>query len=84
MEHSWQKAIRDNLLVLLTLTTGAADAASFLRLGHVFSSVITGNVVLLGLAAAIRSVPQAIHSIVAVAGYMVGVLIGAPIAGRRA
>jgi uncharacterized membrane protein YoaK (UPF0700 family) len=83
VEHSWQKAIRDNLLVLLTLTTGAADAASFLRLGHVFSSVITGNLVLLGLAAALRSGPQAIHSSVAVAGYMVGVLIGAPIAARR-
>ena len=45
-------ATRDGLLVLLTLTTGAVDASSFLHLGNVFSSVITGNLVLLGLSAA--------------------------------
>jgi uncharacterized membrane protein YoaK (UPF0700 family) len=84
MEHSWQKAIRDNLLVLLTLTTGAVDASSILRVGHVFSSVITGNLVLLGIAAATLRGPAAIHSAVALAGYMVGVLIGAPIASRQA
>ena len=84
MEHAWQKAIRDNLLVLLTLTTGAVDASSILRVGHVFSSVITGNLVLLGVAAATLRGPQAVHSAVAVAGYMLGVLIGAPIASRQA
>jgi uncharacterized membrane protein YoaK (UPF0700 family) len=75
---------RDGLLVLLTLTTGAVDASSFLHLGNVFSSVITGNLILLGVAAATRSSSLAIHSGTALAGYSVGVLIGALIATRRA
>ncbi|HCU95841.1 MAG TPA: hypothetical protein DHU96_25250 [Actinobacteria bacterium] len=42
MADSSRGAVRDSLLVLLTLTTGAVDASCFLHLGHVFSSVITG------------------------------------------
>lgn len=37
--------------VLLTFAAGSTDLACFLRLGHVFASVMTGNLVLLGLAA---------------------------------
>ena len=83
MKHSGRGAVRDGLLVLLTLTTGAVDASCFLHLGNVFSSVITGNLVLLGVAAATASSSLAIHSGTALAGYSVGVLIGAPIATRR-
>jgi uncharacterized membrane protein YoaK (UPF0700 family) len=72
--------IRDSLVVLLTVTTGAVDAASFLALGHVFGSVITGNLVLLGVAANAAQPGLAAHSGVALAGYMAGVAIGAPIA----
>ena len=77
-------ATRDGLLVLLTLTTGAVDVSSYLHLGNVFSSVITGNLVLLGLSAATLSASLAVHSGVALAGYSAGVLAGAPIAARRA
>ena len=84
MTRSRRGAARDGLLVLLTLTTGAVDAASFLHLGNVFSSVITGNLILLGVAAANGSSSLAIHSGTALAGYSVGVLIGAPVATRRA
>lgn len=84
MTRSRRGAARDGLLVLLTLTTGAVDASSFLHLGNVFSSVITGNLILLGVAAATRSSSLAIHSGTALAGYSVGVLIGALIATRRA
>jgi len=84
MTRSRHGAVRDGLLVLLTLTTGAVDASCFLHLGNVFSSVITGNLVLLGVAAATQSASLAIHSGVALAGYSAGVLIGAPIATRRA
>jgi len=84
MTRSRRGAARDGLLVLLTLTTGAVDASSFLHLGNVFSSVITGNLILLGVAAATQSSSLAIHSGTALAGYSVGVLIGAPIATRRA
>jgi len=52
MKHTARGAARDGLLVLLTLTTGAVDASCFLHLGHVFSSVVTGNLILLGVAAA--------------------------------
>ena len=84
MKHSGRGTVRDGLLVLLTLTTGAVDASCFLHLGDVFSSVITGNLVLLGVAAATQSGSLAIHSGTALAGYSAGVLIGAPIATRRA
>ena len=74
---------RDWLVVLLTITSGAVDAASFLALGHVFGSVITGNLVLLGVAAS-RALPGlAVHSGVALAGYVAGVAIGAPLAVHR-
>jgi uncharacterized membrane protein YoaK (UPF0700 family) len=83
MTRSRHGAVHDGLLVLLTLTTGAVDASCFLHLGNVFSSVITGNLVLLGVAGATQSASLAIHSGVALAGYSAGVLIGAPIATRR-
>ena len=83
MKNSGRGAVRDGLLVLLTLTTGAVDASCFLHLGNVFSSVITGNLILLGVAGATASSSLAIHSGTALAGYSVGVLIGAPIATRR-
>jgi uncharacterized membrane protein YoaK (UPF0700 family) len=73
---------RDLLVVLLTLPTGAVDAACFLHLGHVFSSVVTGTMVLLGIAAGSHDPSLAIHCAVALASYTSGVLIGAPIAVR--
>ena len=75
--------ICDSLVVLLTLTTGAVDATSFLALGNVFSSVITGNMVLLGVAAGAARPALAVHSGVALAGYVAGVAIGAPLAAHR-
>lgn len=77
---------RDLLVVLLTLPTGAVDAACFLHLGHVFSSVVTGTMVLLGVAAGTHAPSLAIHCGVSLASYTGGVIIGAPIAvwsGRR-
>ncbi len=67
-------------MVLLTLPTGAVDAACFLHLGHVFSSVVTGTMVLLGIAAGSHDTSLAIHCGVALASYTCGVLIGAPLA----
>jgi uncharacterized membrane protein YoaK (UPF0700 family) len=74
---------RDYRVVLLTVTSGAVNAVSFLALGKVFSSVITGNLVLLGVSATTHSSVEAIHASVALAGYVAGVLIGAPLAARR-
>jgi uncharacterized membrane protein YoaK (UPF0700 family) len=76
-------SIRDSLVVLLTLATGAVDATSFLALGNVFSSVVTGDMVLLGAAAGTSRPELAVHSSVALAGYLAGVAAGAPLAARR-
>lgn len=63
--------------VALTVGTGATDVAAFTRLGDVFASVMTGNLVLLGLAAARLSGTLAVHTLVAFAGYVAGVAAGA-------
>ena len=73
---------RDFLVVVLAFGSGVADVTTFLALGKVFSSVITGNLVILGLAAASTEPNQALRAGLAVAGYSAGVLIGVPIAGR--
>ena len=72
---------RDVLVVVLTVTTGALDAVSYLRLGKVFSSVITGNLVLLGVAAGQQTAVLALHAGVALAGYGTGVVAGGRLAG---
>jgi uncharacterized membrane protein YoaK (UPF0700 family) len=70
---------RDQLLTLiaiaLTFASGATDVGAFTRLGGVFTSVMTGNIVFFGLAAAERSVSLATHTTVAIAGYIAGVAV---------
>jgi uncharacterized membrane protein YoaK (UPF0700 family) len=65
------------LAVVLTLGTGATDVASFTRLGNVFTSVMTGNLVLLGLGVGRQSGALAAHAVAAFAGYLAGVAAGA-------
>ena len=72
---------RDVLLVVLTLTTGVLDAVTFVRLGNVFSSVITGNLALLGVAAGERDTTLALNAGLALGGFAAGVLAGATLAG---
>jgi uncharacterized membrane protein YoaK (UPF0700 family) len=84
---------RDQLLTLiaiaLTFGSGATDVGAFTRLGGVFTSVMTGNIVFFGLAAAERSVSLATHTTVAIGGYVAGVaaatwvLHGVKIRGER-
>lgn len=74
---------RDVLLVVLTLTTGAVDAVTFVRLGQVFSSVITGNLALLGIAAGRQDAALAQNAGLALAGYAAGVMLGGLIAGTH-
>lgn len=72
---------RHLLVVILTFVTGCADATGFLSLGGAFSSVMTGNMVLLGLSAGHTDAALAITSGSAIAAYVVGVLLGATVAG---
>jgi uncharacterized membrane protein YoaK (UPF0700 family) len=73
---------RDYRVVLLTITSGAVNAVSFLALGKVFSSVVTGNLVLLGVAVTTHSSAEALHAGLAIAGYTAGILLAAPLAAR--
>ncbi len=61
------------IAIALTFASGAADVASFTTLGYVFTSVMTGNIVLWGLAAARGSLTLFSHTAVSIAGYIAGV-----------
>lgn len=72
---------RHALVVVLTFLTGSADAVGFLALGGAFSSVMTGNMVLLGLSAGRGDTDLALTSGCAIASFITGVLAGARLAG---
>lgn len=78
---SVQLAVRT---AVLTFGTGALDVAAFTRLGGAFASVMTGNLVLLGMSATRSSSDLAVHTGVAVAGYVVGAALGHRVAGHPA
>jgi uncharacterized membrane protein YoaK (UPF0700 family) len=69
---------------LLTVGSAATDIMAFTRLGNVFASVMTSNIVFLGLAAARHSGTLALHAAVSFAGYAAGVLAGSRLARRPA
>jgi uncharacterized membrane protein YoaK (UPF0700 family) len=64
------------IAIALTFCSGAMDVASFTRLGGVFTSVMTGNIVLCGLSIARGSVSLLLHTLTTVSGYVVGVALG--------
>ena len=86
MRATWRDPARarDSLVVLLTLVTGATDATGFLKLGGAFTSVMTGNMVLLGVAVGRQSESLASHAGLALIGYVTGSLFGARVAGHAA
>lgn len=65
------------MLLVLTWAAGSVDAISYLGLGHVFTAMMTGNTVLLGLALAQGEVLAALRSIVALIAFALGVFVGA-------
>lgn len=75
------EAVRDVLAVILTLATGATDAIGFLRLGGVFSSVMTANMVLLGISVGREDGALAFHTGAAFAGFVIGGFLGSRVAG---
>ena len=76
--------LRDLLLIFLTFGSGAVDAVSFLGLGKVFTAMMSGNIVLLGLAVGSAAGSEAVRSAVSVLGYASGVFIGTRLVRRRA
>jgi uncharacterized membrane protein YoaK (UPF0700 family) len=61
------------IAIALTFCSGAMDVASFTRLGGVFTSVMTGNIVLCGLSIARGSVSLLLHTLTTFCGYVAGV-----------
>lgn len=65
------------MLLVLTGAAGCVDAISYMGLGHVFTAMMTGNTVLLGLALGQGEVLAALRSILALVGFAIGVVLGA-------
>lgn len=73
--------LRDGAVVALAMVSGATDAIGFLALGSAFTSVMTGNMVLVGIAFG-TSDWSAIGLVgTAIAAYVVGAGVGARLAG---
>jgi uncharacterized membrane protein YoaK (UPF0700 family) len=73
-------------LALLSFTAGSMDAIAFLTLGHIFTSAMSGNTVLLGIALGQGRMAAAALSVAAFLGYVAGVAgaavpLGAPSRG---
>jgi uncharacterized membrane protein YoaK (UPF0700 family) len=71
------------MMVALTFVTGLVDAASYLKLGHVFVANMTGNVVFLGFALAGAGGLSAAASILALASFLFGALAGGWLGARN-
>jgi uncharacterized membrane protein YoaK (UPF0700 family) len=74
-------ALRDRLVVLLAIVSGATDATGFLALGGAFPSVMTGNMVLVGVAAGSGDGSLIGLLAAAIGGYVAGTAVGARVAG---
>ncbi|MGE6632179.1 YoaK family protein [Bacillus sp. NPDC077027] len=70
-------------LLLLCLSAGIVDVIGYLSLGHVFTANMTGNIVLLGIAAGGSLKLTALHSVTALGGFVLGVLIASVIGGKH-
>ena len=68
-------ALRDRgtALALLSFAAGSTDAIAFLILGDVFTSAMSGNTVLLGIALGQGRIAAASHPLAAFIGYVAGV-----------
>lgn len=67
-------------LLVLTGTTGLVDAVSYLGLGQVFTANMTGNVVFLGFAAVGVKGLSVARSLLSLAAFLLGALIGGRVA----
>jgi uncharacterized membrane protein YoaK (UPF0700 family) len=67
-------------LVALTMATASLDVTAFLRLGGVFASVMTSNLIFVGVAVVKTEAAFGRRCAVAILSYIVGVAIGSAIA----
>jgi uncharacterized membrane protein YoaK (UPF0700 family) len=71
-----QRALRVGLLVPLTLAAGWTDALSYLAIGRVFASFVTGNILFVGLSIAQGNTPLLVRACTAVLLLLVGITLG--------
>ncbi|MET7456321.1 YoaK family protein [Streptomyces sp. NPDC005574] len=69
-------------LLVLTVVSGLIDAVSYLGLGHVFTANMTGNVVVLGFAAAGAPGFSVPHTLTSLVSFLVGAVAGGRVAVR--
>lgn len=79
--HPHAGRLRDSMVVALAVTSGATDALGFLALGSAFTSVMTGNMVLFGVAFAHGDRASLLLTSVAIGSFVLGAAVGARIAG---
>lgn len=72
---------RHLLIIMLTVNSGATDAVGFLALGGAFTSVMTGNMVLLGLSSSHADAELVVYTATAIGSYVLGCILGARVAG---
>jgi len=70
------------VLLGLTVVSGLIDAVSYLGLGHVFTANMTGNVVVLGFAAAGAPGFSVSHTLTSLGAFLAGAVAGGRIAVR--
>jgi uncharacterized membrane protein YoaK (UPF0700 family) len=70
-------------LATLSVATGALDVSAFLRLGGVFASIMTSNLVFVSLAAVNADASLGRHCAAALLSYIAGVAVGSIFAGPR-
>ncbi|WP_393083780.1 YoaK family protein [Streptomyces sp. LN704] len=70
------------VLLGLTVVSGLIDAVSYLGLGHVFTANMTGNVVVLGFAAAGAPGFSVRHTLTSLACFLIGAAVGGRVAVR--
>ncbi len=70
------------VVTLLCITSGSLDAISFLALGEAFSSVMTGNIVFMGVSVGTSDPRLALFCGIAIISYTVGVALGSWLANR--
>src|SRR5271169_5183056 len=71
------------MMIALTFVTGIVDAASYLKLGHVFVANMTGNVVFLGFALAGAGGLSAAASLIALGAFLIGAFGGGWLGARN-
>jgi uncharacterized membrane protein YoaK (UPF0700 family) len=72
------KNLREGFLMIMTVSSGAADAICFLALGKVFSAFMTGNLVFLGIGAVNGfkpGGPNLVRVVIGIAAFSVGVFV---------